>query len=147
MVELRWSRTRRVAALREVELLATCTRGELVAVATVAVPAVLPAGSVLTRQGQVGGLAYVVETGTCDVVRDGRRVLQLGPGAVVGELSLLDGGPRTATVVAATEVSALQIAQRDLQRLLRHAPNLRRAVLRSLAERVREVDAQVDHLS
>lgn len=145
--QLRWSKKRKIDALRGVGLLAACTRRELAAVADVAVPAELPAGSVLTREGQVGALAYVIETGVCDVLRNGRRIVRLGPGALVGELSLLDGGPRTATVQAATDVHALEISQGDLERLLRRAPNLRRAVLCSLAERVRDVDSRAGLVS
>ncbi len=140
MVAVRWAKSRKVDTLRAVRLLASCTGRELAEVAAVAVPASLPAGTVLTREGQVGGLAYVLETGTCDVVRKGRTVATLGPGDVVGELSLLDGGPRTATVVAATDLEVLEIASRDFQRLLRQAPRLRRSLLAALAGRIREVD-------
>lgn len=140
MAPVRWARDRKVDALRSVRLLAGCTRRELAEVAALSVPASLPAGTVLTREGQTGGLAYVLEAGTCDVLRGGRKVASLGPGDVVGELSLIDGGPRTATVRAVTDVDALEIAGRDLQRLLRHAPGLRRSLLCALAARVREVD-------
>ncbi len=140
MTSVRWAKSRKLEALRGVRLLAACTQRELAEVAAMAVPATLPAGTVLTREGQNGGLAYVIETGRCDVKRRGRTVATLGPGDVVGELSLLDGGPRTATVVAATEVTVLEISNRDWQQLLRSAPRLRRSLLATLAGRIREVD-------
>lgn len=140
MGSVRWAKTRKVDALRNVRLLAACTRRELHEVAALSVPASLPAGTVLTREGQAGGLAYVLESGSCDVLRGGRKVADLGPGDVIGELSLIDGGPRTATVQAATDVEVLEITSRDLQRLLRDAPRLRRSLLQALAARVREVD-------
>lgn len=140
MTTVRWARDRKVDALRSVRLLAGCSRRELAEVAARSVPASLAAGTVLTREGQTGGLAYVIEQGTCDVLRGGRKVAGLGPGDVVGELSLIDGGPRTATVRAATDVEVLEINGRDLQRLLRDAPRLRRSLLQALAGRVRDVD-------
>jgi len=140
VVAVRWAKSRKIEALRAVRLLSSCTDRELTEVSAVAVPARWPAGTVLTREGKTGGLAYVIESGRCDVLRNGRTVASLGPGDVVGELSLLDGGPRTATVVAATDVEVLEIANRDWQRLLRTAPRLRRSLLAALAARVREVD-------
>lgn len=140
MGSVRWAKARKVDALRTVGLLSACTRRELNEVAALTVPAVLPPGAVLTREGQAGGIAYVLVSGTCDVLRGSRRVAGLGPGDVVGEMSLIDGGPRTATVRAATEVEVLEITARDLQRLLRDAPRLRRSLLQALAARVREVD-------
>lgn len=140
MGSVRWAKSRKIDALRNVRLLAACTNRELAEVASLTVPATLPAGTVLTREGQTGGLAYVIESGTAEVRRGDRRVATLGPGDVVGELSLIDGGPRTATVRATSDVEALEITTRDLQRLLRDAPRLRRSLLQALAARVREVD-------
>lgn len=140
MGSVRWAKSRKVDALRNVRLLAACTNRELAEVAALSVPASLPAGTVLTREGQTGGLAYVIESGTAEVLRGNRRVATLGPGDVVGEMSLIDGGPRTATVRASTDLEVLEITSRDLQRLLRDAPRLRRSLLRSMAARVRDVD-------
>lgn len=140
MGSVRWGKARKVDALRNVRLLSGCTSRELAEVAALTVPASLPAGTVLTREGQVGGVAYVIESGSCEVLRGSRVVARIGPGDVVGELSLIDGGPRTATVRAVAPVEALEITTKDLQRLLRDVPRLRRSLLRSLAARVRDVD-------
>lgn len=147
MVALRWGKARKVEVLGGVRLFAGCTRRELGAVAEVVVPATAPAGTVLTREGHAGGLAYVVVTGSCEVLRAGRRVARLGAGDVVGELSLLDGGPRTATVRTVSETELLEIAHRDLHALLRKAPDLRRRVLEALAERIRDVDSRATSIA
>jgi len=147
VAQVRWAKSRTVEALRRVRLLAACSRRELAEIGAVAVPAQVPAGTVLTREGEIGGLAYIIESGMCDVFRDGKRVLGLGPGDIAGELSLLDGGPRTATVQSATDVHLLQISHRDLEQVLRRAPNLRRSILQTLAERVRDVDMRVSDMS
>jgi len=142
VASLRWAKARKVEALRGVRLFAGCSRRELGQVADVGVASSVPAGTVLTREGHAGGLAYVIVTGSCEVLRNGRRVARLWAGDVVGELSLLDGGPRTATVRTVSDAELLEIAHRDLQALLRKAPDLRRSVLQALAERIREVDSR-----
>ena len=65
----------------------------------------------------------------------------LGPGDVVGELSLIDGGPRSATVRARTDLAVLEIDRRDLTRLLKKAPSVMRKLLEALAGRLRDTDA------
>jgi CRP-like cAMP-binding protein len=58
----------------------------------------------------------------------------------VGELSLLDGEPRSATVTAKTDMEVLEISADDLRRLLRKAPSVTRKLLEALSERLREAD-------
>ena len=74
------------------------------------------------------------------MTRNGRRLATLGPGAVVGELSLIDGEPRSATVSARTDLDVLEIDRRDLDKLLRKMPTVRRKLLESLATRLRATD-------
>ncbi len=135
-----WGRTRKMEILRHMDLFSTCSMHELGQVAALTVQAHLDEGTVLTRQGQAGGLAYVIESGTAEVVQDGIVIATLGPGAVVGELSLIDGRPRSATVRATSPLEVLQISGKDLGKLLA-GPNFRRKLLQALAERVRAVDA------
>jgi len=124
-------------------LFSTLSRRQLVHVSAVTAREELPAGTILTREGASGGIAYVIATGRAEVVRSGRRIALLGPGDVVGELSLIDGRPRSATVRAATELEVLEIDTRDLTRLLHATPALRRKLLEVLAGRIRQVDALV----
>ncbi len=135
-----WGRARKVELLVAIPLFSTLSQRELGQVATVTVPSQLPAGAVLTRQGQKGGLAYVIADGRAEVVRGNRRLATLGRGDVVGELSLIDGEPRSATVKAITPLEVLEISAGDLNRLLRKAPGVRRKFLEALSERVRQAD-------
>src|SRR5579862_651146 len=129
-----------MALLAKMELFSTTSQRQLGQVANLTVPAQFPAGSVLTRQGQAGGLAFVIASGKAEVLRGGRRMARLGPGDVVGEMSLIDGQPRSATVKAVTDMEVLEISSQDLRRLLRKAPSVMRKLLEALSIRLREAD-------
>jgi CRP/FNR family cyclic AMP-dependent transcriptional regulator len=137
----RWSRARRIELLGKMPLFSQCSRRELAQVASLTVPAEIKNGAVLTRQGASGGLAYVIAAGRAEVNRNGKTLAMLGPGDVVGELSLIDGEPRSATVLARTDLAVLEIDGRDLQRLLKKAPSVLRKLLEALAQRLRDTDA------
>ena len=64
----------------------------------------------------------------------------LGPGDMAGELSLIDGRPRSANVAATTDVRVLQIASEDFESLLDHSPQFTKNLLRSLSHRIRDMD-------
>ena len=72
-----------------------------------------PADAILMEQGDVGDRFLVIETGDVDIRIDGRSVQRLGPGAGIGEVALLRASPRTATVVAVTDVRAVTIGAGD----------------------------------
>ena len=74
--------------------------------------------------------------------RNGKKVATLGPGAVIGELSLLDHGPRTATVSADTDCTMLVISQRQFLGVIDAIPALAHKLLATLAGRIRELDRQ-----
>ncbi|HUY65054.1 MAG TPA: cyclic nucleotide-binding domain-containing protein [Acidimicrobiales bacterium] len=135
-----WGRAQKIDLLARMPLFSTCSQKELAQVATLTVPAQFAAGAVLTRQGASGGLAFVIASGRAQVTRGGKRLATLGPGDVVGELSLIDGEPRSATVKAVTDMEVLEISAEDLRRLLRKAPPVVRKLLEALAERLRHAD-------
>ena len=72
-------------------------------------------GHVIARQGEVGTGFFLIAGGGAHVVRDGRTIATLGPGDFFGELSVLDGRPRIAQVVAAGETTCLALATWDLE--------------------------------
>ena len=97
------------------------SRRDLRHLAATADRADVPAGQRLMQQGQLGQEAVVVVSGELEVVRDGEVVGRLGPGDVVGELSLLDGVPRTADVRTVTDTELLvfsRTAFREVQYLV-----------------------------
>ena len=111
-----------VARLKRIPLFSTCSSDELAQVAAAASTISFPAGSVLAREGEVGREFMVIVEGTADVTVNGVVVSQLGPNDFFGEVALLDGGLRTATVLATTEVVAHVIEQREFSVLLFDSP-------------------------
>lgn len=95
-----------------------------------------PAGHTLMRQGEVGREAMVMVTGRASVERDGQRLNEIGPGSVVGEMALLSGRPRVATVTLLTEAELLVLARREFQALMGEMPSVRTQVLECLALRL-----------
>lgn len=91
----------------------------------------------LIKQGTTGYEFIVILAGEVDVVIDGHVVASLGAGDHVGEMALLDGSPRNASVVAKTAVKALLVGSREFRALVDQVPSLDRKLLISLTQRLR----------
>ena len=126
--------------LRRVLLLEGCTRSQIRAVARIAEVREVPAGSVLPRAGQPGDEFFLIVDGRVLVEVPSRKPVRLGPGEVFGEMSLLDGGPRSATVTTDTDVRLLVIRRPDFAVLLRKVPDLQRQLLVVLSRRLRQAE-------
>jgi CRP-like cAMP-binding protein len=125
-----------------IPLFADCSRRELKQVCRTSVIEHRAKGATLVTQDEPGAEAYVVLQGTCRVVRNGRRVGQVDPGGVVGELSMLNGTPRNATVVADEPLEVAILKRRDFLALLEASPSITRKLLERLALRVQELDTK-----
>ncbi len=97
----------------------------------------LPAGAVLIRQGDPPGSAFAVRTGRLEVPVDGAVVRELGPGQVLGELALLTGEQRSATVRARRDTTLVEVPRAALEDVLATNPSAARFVLGQVAERLR----------
>ncbi len=128
--------------LRNVSLFSACSNKDLEKIAKAGDEISMPAGSLIVDQGQTGREAFIVLEGTVTVRRNGKKVASLGSGTVVGELSLLDHGPRTATVVCETDCTLMLITQRHFSGVLDDVPALSHKLLASLAGRIRDLDRQ-----
>lgn len=98
-----------------------------------------PAGAMLVRQGEVGRELLILVDGTARVERDGKVIAQLGPGDFLGEMALLDGKPRAATVITETPTTLLVVERRSFQFLLDTVPELSRKMLVTLCARLRDL--------
>jgi aquaporin Z len=96
------------------------------------------AGETVMREGEAGHEAYLLERGTLRVTRGGVPLAELGPGAWVGEMSLLLDEPRSATVTAVTDAQLRKMTRDSFGRLLSEDPARTEELLRQLARRVRE---------
>ncbi len=97
-------------------------------------------GDALAKEGEPGDTSYILLEGQSEVRRKGQRVADLMPGDFFGEISLLDGGPRTATVVASTPIEVLALRQKPFQSLLEREPSIVLKMLEELARRLRTVE-------
>jgi len=130
----------KIARLEEVTLLEECSRKQLKAVAKITEVIEVPAGTVLARRGDPGNEFYLIMDGSAHVELAARRRTRLKPGDYFGEMSLLDGEPRSATVVADTPMRLLVIKRRDFSTLLREAPELTQSILVTLSRRLRQAE-------
>lgn len=134
------SKQTKVQHLAGISLFEGCSKKELEKVASAGDEILMTAGSIIVDQGQTGREAFVVLSGKVEVTRSKRKVADLGPGAVVGELSLLDHGPRTATVTCVTDCELLVIDQRNFRAVLQEVPTMAVKLLATIAGRIRDLD-------
>jgi CRP-like cAMP-binding protein len=114
-------------------------------IAAVAVQVDFPADHVIARQGEIGTGFFVVVSGGARVVRDGETIAVIGQGDFFGELSVLDGQPRIAQVIANGPTSCLALASWDFEAILLAEPKVTLAILRGMASRLRDVSEAHRH--
>ena len=129
---------RRTALLGGCPLFSGVGPVDLAAIAEHAVEVEFPSDHVIARQGEIGTGLFVIEEGEVRVIRDGADIARLGPGEFFGEMSVIDGLPRTAQVVAATATRCLALASWEFERLILEHPMIGLAILRGLSARLRE---------
>lgn len=133
------SRDERSALLAATPLFAGIDDAGLERIADRVVEVEFTPDQVIARQGEVGTGFFVVASGAVRVVRDGRTLATLGPGAFFGELSVLDGRPRTAQVIATMPTRCLALASWEFEAVVKDQPAVALAVLRGLAGRLRDL--------
>jgi CRP-like cAMP-binding protein len=102
----------------------------------------MPAGRRLTTEGEPGTEFFVIASGAVRIERQGRYLRTLHAGDFLGEIALIDGGPRTATATTESDVQLLVIAQSDFGVLLERFPEIQAAVVGALAERIRRLEPE-----
>lgn len=137
------SRDKQLDQLAEVPLFSACSRKDLQKIAKASNEIEVEAGRVLTDQGDAGREAFVIIEGEATVKRGAGKIATLGPGDAIGELSLLDHGPRTATVEASTPMTLLVLSAREFSGVVDEVPGLAHKLMASLASRIRELDGKV----
>ncbi len=126
--------------LRGVNMFEQFTRKDLEKIARSSDEVSVPTGTVILEQGAEGHEAYVILNGRVVVKRNGRKVATLGPGAIVGELSLLDHGQRSATAICETDCDLLVLSQGAFLGVVMDVPLLANKLLVTLVSRIRDLD-------
>jgi CRP/FNR family transcriptional regulator, cyclic AMP receptor protein len=98
---------------------------------------------IIVEAGQPGGSFFVILEGEVRVVRGDRTIARVGPGEFFGEISLLDGGPRTASVIAETPVVAIRLFKASFDKVVREEPGVAGKILAAVARRLREAEKTV----
>jgi len=97
-------------------------------------------GASVVKEGDLGETLFVVLEGEGKVVRGGRKVGDVLPGDFFGELSAIDGGPRSASVIAVTELSVLRLFRRTLMSLIEDEPQVSMKLLDGIVRRFRQIE-------
>lgn len=129
-----------VDLLARVSLFAGLNRRHLKQVAAVADEVSFRARETVVQQGMLGGAFFVILEGEAKVVRDGRTIATLRPGEFFGEISLLDGGPRTASVIADTPLACIRLQKPAFKKVLLREPGVGAKLLFEVARRLREME-------
>jgi CRP-like cAMP-binding protein len=122
--------------IQSAPLFSHCDRRELEEIAGAADLIDIPAGMTVVTQGQQTNEFVVIAQGACEVIRDGAQVATLGTGDFFGEIALVTGAPRTATVTASEPSTLLVLTDRAFERLVEDIPSIATSVLRVLGERL-----------
>ena len=138
--------------LARVPLLSGLEPGELERIAQVAIPRSFPKGARVFHEGDRSDACYVIRAGEVRVTRehpDGRAIAlaTLGPGELVGELAMLDGGVRSASVETLSEVDLLAVSAADMKGLLERNAQITAKLVVALTKRLRETNERISRQS
>jgi CRP/FNR family transcriptional regulator, cyclic AMP receptor protein len=129
--------------LKTIPLFSSCSRAELNRIAAIVKEVEFPAGRTICKEGQSGVGLHVIVEGETKVQIGGRTRRRLGSGAFFGEIALLDGGPRSATVIAETPVRTLSIPAWSFKTTLKSQPGLALKMLEETCRRLRTADSSM----
>jgi CRP/FNR family cyclic AMP-dependent transcriptional regulator len=129
---------RRQAALAVAPLFAGLSRRHLRALTKATTVSAYDEGDQVVAEGSGGSMFFVILDGRAKVVRGGRTVTHFSPGDFFGEISVLDGGPRSASVVAETPLRCLRLGGKEFTEVVANEPQLAVGILREMATRLRK---------
>jgi len=133
-------RKEREELLEKVSMFSALNKKELAKLASVTEERRVPSGTVLTKEGEGGDEFYVVAEGMAEASIGGRKVGSIPAGSFFGEMSLLDQGPRTATVTAELPTRLVVLTAKDFGRVIEEVPAISLKIMRGLASRIRKAD-------
>ena len=131
-----------IERLRSVPLFSEFGDKELQRVAATVKEVSFPAGKVIAKQGETGVGFHMIVEGEATVSVDGVDHATLGPGSFFGEISLIDGKPRSATVTAKGDLTTISMVSWDFTPLLEKEPEVSKGLLMVLCARLRAAESR-----
>ena len=131
----------RAARLKVVPLFAHCDNRQIDFIATQVEEMDFPVGRVLCTEGTHGGDFFILESGAADVTRGGKKIATMQSGDFFGEIAVIDGGPRTATVTTSEPTHCLVLGPRQFQNVVHQNVDIAHSVMKALTLRLREAGA------
>lgn len=135
-----------VKALGATDLFSPLSRRSLATVAAGARVITHPAGQQLVTEGEEGVGFHLIVEGTVSVVIGGKQRAQMGPGQYFGEMSMIDGGPRSATITTETQVTMIYLSAWNFRPILEAEPEIARVLLRVMCARLRAAEKRAQEL-
>jgi CRP-like cAMP-binding protein len=129
----------KIELLKNVPLFSQCNKKQLASIARLADLITVPAGTQLITEGKPGLEFMVIVEGAGEVRRKGRKIDTLAPGDFIGEMALITGGPRNATVRTTTDTSLLAMTGRQFWTLIEQAPEIQTSLLKALGQRLQSL--------
>lgn len=135
------SKSTKISLLKKVPLFDGLNDRQLEQISRLADEVEVPEGKRLARAGETGRELFVIVDGRATVKTPRGRTVRLGRGGFFGEMSLIDGAPRSANVTADEPMKLLVVGQREFWEVLNTAPSISRKIMSALAARLRDADA------
>lgn len=136
-------RSQKAEALEQIPLFNSLSSKELMELARHLDEVSVSSDTMLTVQGGAGDAFYLIVEGKADVIRNDTKIAVLGPGDSVGEMALLDGEPRSASVVMTTEGVVLTMPRREFTAVVKDIPTIAMKLLVALSLRLREANTRI----
>jgi CRP/FNR family transcriptional regulator, cyclic AMP receptor protein len=134
-----------VTFVKAVPIFSSCTQKELKGIATSGKEVSFETGRVICKEGDTGVGLHIILEGEVKVLVGGRTRRRLGPGAFFGEIALLDGGPRSASVVAESPVRTFAITSWNFRSVLKEHPSMPVKMLEEVCKRLRENERSISN--
>jgi CRP-like cAMP-binding protein len=131
--------------LRGVPLFGTCDSMGLQHIIRLFDEIDVPDGYVIAREGLRDGQFAIIVEGTVRLERAGKEFQRIGPGEYLGEMALIDDGPRTASAVSDGPVKLLVMAPKEFQTLIHDEVSIRASIFETLARRIRQYEPDSPH--
>lgn len=132
------STVEKVLFLKSIDLFSQIPGEDLVRVAQIAEEIDFEPKEAIMTEGEIGDSMYLIVDGRVQVYKGARLVVELGERECVGEMAILDSEPRSATVRASTQVSALKIEREDFYDLMSERQDIAQGIIKVLTRRLRQ---------